>query len=56
MISRYLPLYFKGFYMPQTLIPNIHDFIATIDPFDKLPKDLQRKIAGCISINRNVIR
>lgn len=36
--------------MPQTLIPNIHDFLATIDPFDKLPKDLQRKIACCIKI------
>jgi len=36
--------------MNQTLIPNIHDFIATIDPFDKLPKDLQRKIACCIKI------
>lgn len=37
--------------MPHTLIPNIHDFIATIDPFDKLPKELQRKIACCIKIN-----
>ena len=36
--------------MPQTLIPNIHDFIAKIDPFDKLPRELQRQIAGCIKI------
>lgn len=36
--------------MPQTLIPNIHDFIAKIDPFDKLPIELQRKIAGSIKI------
>ena len=37
--------------MPQTLIPNIHDFLATIDPFDKLPRDLLRKIACCTEIN-----
>ena len=36
--------------MSQTLIPNIHDFITTIDPFDKLPKELQRKIACCIKV------
>jgi len=36
--------------MPQTLIPNIRDFLATIDPFDKLPRELQRKIACCIQI------
>lgn len=36
--------------MPQTLIPNIHDFIATIDPFDKLPRELQRQIACSIKI------
>ncbi|PKF60565.1 histidine kinase [Psychromonas sp. psych-6C06] len=36
--------------MPQTLIPNIHDFIARIDPFDKLPRDLQRQIASSIKI------
>jgi len=36
--------------MPQTLIPNIHDFIAKIDPFDKLPTELQRKIACSINI------
>lgn len=36
--------------MPQTLIPNIHDFLARIDPFDKLPKELQRKIACAIKI------
>jgi len=39
-----------GPFMPQTLIPNIHDFIAKIDPFDKLPIELQRKIAGSIKI------
>ena len=37
--------------MPQTLIPNIHDFLSKIDPFDKLPKELQRKIACCIKIS-----
>ncbi|TEW53348.1 cyclic nucleotide-binding/CBS domain-containing protein [Psychromonas sp. RZ22] len=36
--------------MSQTLIPNIRDFLASIDPFDKLPKELQRKIACCINI------
>ncbi|MDA7746881.1 DUF294 nucleotidyltransferase-like domain-containing protein [Psychromonas sp.] len=36
--------------MSQTLIPNIHEFLSTIDPFDKLPKELQRKIACCINI------
>ncbi|MEI6896560.1 MAG: putative nucleotidyltransferase substrate binding domain-containing protein [Psychromonas sp.] len=36
--------------MNQTLIPNIHDFIAKIDPFDKLPSSLQRKIASSIKI------
>lgn len=36
--------------MPQTLIPNIHDFLSKIDPFDKLPKELQRQIACSIKI------
>lgn len=36
--------------MSQSLIPNVHDFLCKIDPFDKLPDDLQRKIAGCIKI------
>ena len=36
--------------MPQTLIPNIHDFIAKIDPFDQLPHELQRQIACSIKI------
>lgn len=36
--------------MLQTLIPNIHDFIAKIDPFDKLPAALQHKIAGSVKI------
>lgn len=36
--------------MPQTLIPNIHDFISKIDPFDKLPRELQRQIACSIKI------
>jgi len=36
--------------MPQTLIPNIHDFLSKIDPFDKLPQELQRQIASSINI------
>jgi len=36
--------------MPQTLIPNIHAFLANIDPFDKVPKELLRKIACCTEI------
>ena len=36
--------------MPQTLIPNIHDFLSRIDPFDKLPRELQRQIASSIKI------
>ena len=36
--------------MPQTLIPNIHDFLSKIDPFDKLPQELQRQIACSIKI------
>ncbi|WP_022941338.1 DUF294 nucleotidyltransferase-like domain-containing protein [Psychromonas hadalis] len=36
--------------MPQTLIPNIHDFLSKIDPFDKLPRELQRQIACSIKI------
>ncbi|MEI6898229.1 MAG: putative nucleotidyltransferase substrate binding domain-containing protein [Psychromonas sp.] len=36
--------------MPQTLIPNIHDFLSKIDPFDNLPQELQRKIACSITI------
>lgn len=36
--------------MAHTLIPNIYDFLATIDPFDKLPRELQKKIAGCIKV------
>lgn len=39
-----------GLFMPQSLIPNIHDFIANIDPFDQLPKELQRQIASSIKI------
>lgn len=36
--------------MPQTLIPNIHHFIGQVDPFDKLPDELQRQIACAIKI------
>ena len=36
--------------MPQPLVPNIHDFLSKIDPFDKLPLELQLKIAGCIKV------
>lgn len=37
--------------MSQTLLPNIIDFIARIDPFDKLPTDLQQSIAKTIRIS-----
>ncbi|MGF1681426.1 putative nucleotidyltransferase substrate binding domain-containing protein [Photobacterium minamisatsumaniensis] len=36
--------------MPQALLPNIVDFIAHVDPFDKLPSDCQRQIAASIKI------
>jgi CBS domain-containing protein len=37
--------------MPQTLLPNIIDFIARIDPFDQLPVDLQEYIGRTIRIS-----
>jgi len=37
--------------MPQPLIPNICDFLSKIDPFDKLPDDLQRKVAESVQIS-----
>lgn len=40
----------NGLSMPQTLIPNIHDFLSKIDPFDQLPRELQRQIACSIKI------
>jgi CBS domain-containing protein len=36
--------------MPHTLLPNIIEFISQIDPFDKLPANLQRQIAKSVSI------
>ncbi|MGF1859923.1 putative nucleotidyltransferase substrate binding domain-containing protein [Photobacterium profundum] len=36
--------------MPQTLLPNIVEFMAQIDPFDKLPPYCQRQIAASIKI------
>ncbi len=36
--------------MVQSLLPNILEFISHIDPFDKLPPELQRQLAGCVSI------
>jgi CBS domain-containing protein len=36
--------------MIQSLLPNILEFISQIDPFDKLPADLNKQIAGSISI------
>ena len=37
--------------MVQSLLPNILEFISHIDPFDKLPLDLQKQIAGAVSIS-----
>ncbi|EKP0308895.1 CBS domain-containing protein [Aeromonas veronii] len=37
--------------MPQTLLPNIIDFIAKIDPFDQLPLHLQQCIAKTVRIS-----
>ncbi|WOD06792.1 cyclic nucleotide-binding domain-containing protein [Marinomonas sp. GJ51-6] len=37
--------------MIQSLLPNILEFIHNIDPFDKLPPELQMKIAGSVSIS-----
>lgn len=36
--------------MIQSLLPNILEFISQIDPFNKLPTELQKQIAGSISI------
>lgn len=36
--------------MPHSLLPNILEFISQIDPFDKLPPELQRQIASSVSI------
>lgn len=37
--------------MIQSLLPNILEFIHNIDPFDKLPPEIQTKIAGSVSIS-----
>ncbi|PVZ86656.1 histidine kinase [Serratia sp. S1B] len=37
--------------MSQTLLPNIIDFIARIDPFDQLPTQLQQGIAQTVRIS-----
>lgn len=37
--------------MPQTLLPNIIDFIARIDPFDRLPPQLQHCVARTVKIS-----
>ncbi|GAB3477065.1 DUF294 nucleotidyltransferase-like domain-containing protein [Marinomonas epiphytica] len=37
--------------MVQSLLPNILEFISQIDPFDKLPPELQRQLAECVSIS-----
>lgn len=37
--------------MIQSLLPNILEFIHQIDPFDKLPPDLQKKIASSVNIS-----
>lgn len=36
--------------MPQSLLPNIIQFIGQIDPFDKIPKDALRELASHIQI------
>jgi len=36
--------------MPETLLPNITQFIAQIDPFDKLPKSMLSALASSIKI------
>jgi CBS domain-containing protein len=36
--------------MTQSLLPNIHQFISQIDPFDKVPKAGLRELAGQIQI------
>lgn len=36
--------------MPETLLPNISDFIAHVSPLDSLPSSLQKVIASHISI------
>lgn len=36
--------------MSETLLPNIIQFISSIDPFDKLPKPLLRELSGTIKI------
>ncbi|WP_028115966.1 DUF294 nucleotidyltransferase-like domain-containing protein [Ferrimonas senticii] len=37
--------------MPNALLPNIVDFISKVDPFDKLPTELQQQVAGMIKIS-----
>ncbi|TXR51386.1 putative nucleotidyltransferase substrate binding domain-containing protein [Reinekea thalattae] len=37
--------------MVQSLLPNILEFISQIDPFDKLPAELQKQIAGSVRIS-----
>lgn len=32
--------------MPHALLPNITQFLCSVDPFDKLPKELVRKVAA----------
>ncbi|PQJ84210.1 DUF294 nucleotidyltransferase-like domain-containing protein [Aliivibrio sifiae] len=36
--------------MPQSLLPNIIQFIGQIDPFDKIPKEALRELAAYIQI------
>ncbi|MDB4837345.1 DUF294 nucleotidyltransferase-like domain-containing protein [Marinomonas sp.] len=36
--------------MVQSLLPNILEFISQIDPFDKLPPELQKHIASSVNI------
>ncbi|EDL54562.1 hypothetical protein VSAK1_20434 [Vibrio mediterranei AK1] len=36
--------------MPHALLPNITQFLCSVDPFDKLPKELVRKVAAEIKI------
>ncbi|MFA0350231.1 histidine kinase, partial [Vibrio sp. 10N.222.55.C6] len=36
--------------MPQSLLPNILQFIGQIDPFDKIPKQALRELASNVQI------
>lgn len=36
--------------MPQSLLPNIVQFIGQIDPFDKIPKSALRELSSSVQI------